>query len=142
MREDFIIIFRSHPRLLKSVRSLVKSYLETLNFSDDRISEIILGLDEACTNCIRHAYRGKKTGSIQLFINLGTSWLEFILRDCGVCPPPQFLSATDSKAIKSGVPKPHGVGLIILKRTFEHVEFKVDSEGRNCLILKTKRPKK
>ncbi len=141
MREDFIIIFRSHPRLLKSVRSLVKSYLESLNFSQDRISEIILGLDEACTNCIRHAYRGKRTGSIQLFISLGNRWLEFILRDCGVCPPPHFLSTTDTKLIKSGVPKPHGVGLIILKRTFEQVEFRVDSEGKNCLILKTKRPK-
>ncbi|MCX8064426.1 MAG: ATP-binding protein [Candidatus Hydrogenedentes bacterium] len=141
MREDFILIFRSHPRLLKSVRSLIKSYLETLNFSEDRISEIVLGLDEACTNCIRHAYKGRRSGSIQLFVNLGNSWLEFVLRDCGVCPPANFLSATDTREIKSGAPKPHGVGLIILKRTFEQVEFKVDREGRNCLILRTKRPK-
>ncbi len=139
MRDDFTITFRSHPKLLKPVRALIRNYLEVAHFSKDKIDDIVLGLDEACTNCIRHAYHGARSGIIQLSARLGTVWLEFELQDCGTCPPPDFLNKEKKSNIKSATIKPHGLGLIILKRVFDEVSFHVNGNGKNCLILRTRR---
>lgn len=141
MRNDFTITFRSHPKLLKPVRALVRNYLETAHFTKERIDDIVLGLDEACTNCIRHAYHGARSGLIQLSARLGTVWLEFELQDCGSCPPENFLKKEKRTPIRPNAIKPHGLGLIILKRTFDEVNFYVNEEGKNCLIMRARRKK-
>ncbi|HOV32277.1 MAG TPA: ATP-binding protein [Candidatus Hydrogenedens sp.] len=142
MHDDFTVVFRSHPKLLKPIRALVRTYLEVANFPREKIEEIVLGLDEACTNSIRHAYHGKRSGMIKLMARLGTVWLEFVLKDYGISPPEDFLNRERGKTIEYGektLIKPHGLGLIIIKRVFEEVYFNVDSDGRNCLILRTRR---
>ncbi len=139
MRDDFSITFRSHPKLLKPVRALVRNYLETAHFSKEKIDDIVLGLDEACTNCIRHAYHGARSGIIQLSARLGTIWLEFELQDCGSCPPKDFLHREKRNDITPTTIKPHGLGLIILKRAFDNVSFHVNENGKNCLILRARR---
>lgn len=139
MRDDFTITFRSHPKLLKPVRALVRNYLEIAHFSKERIDDIILGLDEACTNSIRHAYHGSKSGIIQLSARLGTVWLEFELQDCGACPPKDFLLREKSINVTPANLKPHGLGLIILKRAFDEVSFYVNEKGENCLVLRARR---
>lgn len=139
MRDDFTITFRSHPKLLKPVRALVRNYLEVAHLSKEKIEDIVLGLDEACTNCIRHAYHGARSGIIQLSARLGTVWLEFELQDCGTCPPRDFLDREERKNIEPSMIKPHGLGLIILKRAFDEVRFNVSEDGKNCLILRVRR---
>ncbi len=142
MRDDFTITFRSHPKLLKPVRALVRNYLEAAHFSQEKIDDMVLGLDEACTNCIRHAYHGMRSEFIQLSARLGTVWLEFELQDCGTCPPKDFLNREKSKNIEPASIKPHGLGLIILRRAFDEVSFHVNEDGKNCLILRTRRKKR
>jgi len=142
MRDDFIIIFRSHPKLLSSVRALIINYLKDEKFPKEKIDDIVLGLDEACTNSIRHAYHGTRTGMMQLTVRLGTVWLEFELNNYGDSPPKDFLICKEiefKKMNKQAPIKPHGLGLIIIKRVFEEVYFNVDSDGRNSLILRTRR---
>ncbi|HOK09530.1 MAG TPA: ATP-binding protein [Candidatus Hydrogenedens sp.] len=139
MRDDLKITFRSHPKLLKPIRALIKNYLDVVGFSKDRIDDIVLGLDEACTNCIRHAYHNSRSGIIQLTARLGTVWLEFEIQDCGACPPKNFLDRKEVAPLQPTTIKPHGLGLIILKRAFEEIQFNVDNDGRNCLILRTRR---
>ncbi|HOQ32480.1 MAG TPA: ATP-binding protein [Candidatus Hydrogenedens sp.] len=139
MHDDFTITFRSHPKLLKPVRALVRNYLEMAHFSKERIDDIVLGLDEACTNCIRHAYHGAKSGIIHLSARLGTVWLEFELQDCGNCPPKDFLIREKRNDVTPEKLKPHGLGLIILKRAFDEVSFHVNENGENCLVLRARR---
>ncbi|NIP90019.1 MAG: ATP-binding protein, partial [Gammaproteobacteria bacterium] len=45
----------AHPRLLSTVRGMVRSYLAEAGFARERTDEVVLGVDEACTNAIRHA---------------------------------------------------------------------------------------
>ena len=61
MRDDFTIIFRSNPKLLSSVRAFIINYLKNEKFPEAKIADIVLGLDEACTNTIRHAYQDRKS---------------------------------------------------------------------------------
>ena len=55
------------PRLLGTIRSLVRTYLAEAGFDRERTDEVVLGVDEACTNAIRH---GRVT---QVTIELATA---------------------------------------------------------------------
>ena len=61
--------FTSDPRELGEVRRFVRSFLEECG---EEISAdhdlLVLGLDEACTNVIRHAYQGANGKPIQLHL--------------------------------------------------------------------------
>ncbi|MCX5757731.1 MAG: ATP-binding protein [Candidatus Hydrogenedentes bacterium] len=66
LREDIRIELSSEPRLLCSVRGLIAGYLNTHGFSEDRIREVVLAVDEACANSIRHSYGGEKDQRLTL----------------------------------------------------------------------------
>src|SRR4029450_531798 len=74
--------FTSDPRRLAEVRSCVRSFLNKCGFDECSIELLVLGLDEACTNIIRHAYahNGKP---VRLEMERLRDRVRFVLRDYG-----------------------------------------------------------
>src|SRR5687768_11412641 len=81
MKRD--IEFASHPANLSLVRDFVRQFLRPLDFTDVEKDLIVLGLDEACTNIIRHAYNHEPDRLICLVCELSESGVRFRLRDFG-----------------------------------------------------------
>ena len=50
------IEFSSHTGNLALMRNCVRRFLEAFPFSERQRTLMVLGVDEACTNIIRHAY--------------------------------------------------------------------------------------
>ena len=50
---------------LAEIRRRLAVWLEPIGVSDAGIADIVLVVNEACTNCIEHAYRGIAPGSIR-----------------------------------------------------------------------------
>ena len=48
--------FSSHTGNLALMRNCVRQFLEAFPFSERQRTLMVLGVDEACTNIIRHAY--------------------------------------------------------------------------------------
>ena len=53
---DLRVTVRSDPKLLTSIRSLVRGWVESWDIDDKTANDVVLAVDEACTNAIRHAY--------------------------------------------------------------------------------------
>jgi len=53
---------RSNPETLCAVRARWRSSRSGLGFSEPECRAVVLGVDEALTNIIRHAYAGTPTG--------------------------------------------------------------------------------
>ena len=51
------IEFSSHTANLALMRSFVRNFLDAYPFSEKERMLMVLGVDEACTNIIRHAYQ-------------------------------------------------------------------------------------
>ena len=84
---DILIEFRSDPALLKPVRHLVRAYLDSLGLSADRRDDVVLAVDEACANAIRHSYQGDNDRPIELSFTQDSSGVTIVLRDEGLPPP-------------------------------------------------------
>ena len=71
-------------RLLPRTRNAVAGYLEDVGAEPDERADVVLALDEACANVIRHAFPHGATGTIRLRAEIGADAVTVQVEDDGV----------------------------------------------------------
>ena len=79
----FQIEVPSDPACLRIVRSSVESLCEMAGMNEDDSCKVVLAVDEACTNIIRHSYEGKNDKPIICEGKIENGILHIMLRDYG-----------------------------------------------------------
>ena len=133
---------RSNAEVLCVVRSATARLAELLGFSDSDSHLIILAVDEALTNIIRHAYKGERERCIEVTFRLLSKTedsvpqraLEIVLLDDGVPVDPERLRPRPLKEVPIDELKPGGLGLHFIRKNMDLVEF-LRRDGRNLLRL-------
>jgi len=102
---------------LAEIRHQLAIWLEPIGVSDTGIADIVLVVNEACTNCIEHAYHGTAPGSIRVEANNDGGQIVVDIADHGVwrTPPSQ--------------PSTRGRGLPIMRAVSAGVDVKSSQEG-------------
>jgi anti-sigma regulatory factor (Ser/Thr protein kinase) len=121
---DLHVTVRSDPKLLASVRSLVRSWVESWDVGKKTTDDVVLAIDEACTNAIRHAYEGRCDGSVELTLHAEPEYLEFQVRSADI----------DDL-------QPGGLGIQLIHEVFDEVDFCPGESGGNCVTMKLRRSK-
>ena len=127
------ICFSSDTRHLAKVRGEARAFLGKNGFDDCATELMVLALDEACTNVIRHAYAGE-CRPVRLEMTALRGLVRFVLRDYG--------RSCDPKKIKSRALddiRPGGLGVHIIRQAFDKVTYSPQARGTR-LILEKKRP--
>jgi len=141
MDRDLKIEVRSDPRLLGSIRSLVRKWVESWEVDTTKAGEVVLAVDEACANAIRHAYQGRADGRVELTLHAEPGHLEFQVSDRGVPCPPECTTRRTPEYPTADEVEPGGLGIQLIYRVFDEVEFCPGEDGGNCVIMKLKRVK-
>jgi anti-sigma regulatory factor (Ser/Thr protein kinase) len=125
------IEFASHPANLSSVRKLVRQFALDARMPREQVELIVLGVDEACANIIRHVY-GEETRLIGLSCEQLETAVRFRLRDYGngTCEP----STWCGRALESI--QPGGLGLHLIRTAFDHVDFRPKRNGMELVLTK------
>ncbi len=143
MKQDFMLEIASDPRLLRVVRDLVRSYLIEAGFASERVDEVVLGVDEACTNAIRHSCAGNPDDTFRITFRTTIDWLEIQLEDSGEPAPPESLVRADRPSPQSASDlRPGGLGVHLIHEVFDQVEFCPGATQGNCVTMKLKLPKR
>ena len=128
---------RSDPEMLCVVRGALSQLGEKLGLKESDCRAVVLAVDEALTNIIRHAYGGSTDKPIAaMFRRIQAAQsgnmqdaLEIVLEDQG---------ATVNRSRLCGRPleqvKPGGLGLHFIRQSMDKVEF-CRRKGRNQLRL-------
>ena len=141
-QDDIHIDLVSDPRLLASVRGLLRTYLLNEGFSGDRAGEIVLAVDEACTNAMRHSYGGKTEGRLRLTVRQHDGAIEFILKDKGVPVVPEKCARKELAAPDASSLTPGGLGVQLMYTVFDDVTFRPGKKTGNRVVMRLKRPVK
>ncbi len=141
MNRDIGIEIAANPELLSAVRGLVRSYVGSFGFNKDKIDEVVLAIDEACANSIRHAYGGPCNSCYSLSMSSSNGWIEFELSDNGQPAPKERiqLKSTDGPLSLDAI-TPGGLGLQFIYGVFDNVEFIPGATQGNRVTMKLKRP--
>jgi sigma-B regulation protein RsbU (phosphoserine phosphatase) len=117
---------------LKHIRHQVMAVVEAVGFDAKCCQEIILSLDEAVTNIIRHAYKDVTDGEIELEIKKQNKTLVFYLRDFA---PEVYDSSIKPRDLSN--PLPGQMGINFIDSVMDSWEFATPKDGYgNLLIMK------
>jgi len=118
------------PSCLCIVRSAVQKAAEITGFAQSEVDAIILAMEEALANIIRHGYGGPCKQPIVIKLKKippgkqESGGLEIIIRDFGQQVDPREIKSRDLDDIKPG-----GLGVHIIKSAMDQVEYSCPADG-------------
>ena len=129
------ICFSSDTCQLADVRKGVRAFLAGNGFDDCATELMVLALDEACTNVIRHAYAHERK-PVRLEMTSLRRMVRFVLRDYGrKCDPAKI----KSRALEDI--RPGGLGVHIIKQAFDTVTYSPQAKGTRLVLEKIRPPR-
>lgn len=112
----------AHPVYLSVVRGAVRKVVELFGLSEDDGDEVILALEEALANVIRHGYGGPCCKPIVIRLDraetAGQEGLEVVVRDCARPVDPETIRSRDLEDVRPG-----GLGVHIIRSVMDEVEY-------------------
>jgi len=118
-------------RYLAMIRAFVAEVAASGGFDEQFGREAALGLCEAVSNVIRHCYCGN-CGTVSIRCLLAPDRLAIRLRDYRPKPDPEKLHGRDLDDVRPG-----GLGLHIIRRTMDQVDFDLSPpEGTELRMVK------
>jgi anti-sigma regulatory factor (Ser/Thr protein kinase) len=137
---DIRIEVLSKPQLLKPIRELLRSYVAGCGYPGETAEMVVLAVDEACANAIRHAYRGCCDEQFEILLRSDAEGVEITLTDRGRPAPAERIAPRDVAPPDPATVKPGGLGLRLIYEVFDEVEFRPGEECGNRVTMKLKRP--
>ncbi len=123
--------FSSHTANLALLRKFVRDFLKNYPFSEKERMLMVLGVDEACTNVIRYAYRLRDDQLISLQMEGLRKCVRMRLRDYGEKALPHQMKGRSHNLIKPG-----GLGLYLIRNAFDQVDYIHKRRGTELVLTK------
>ena len=130
MKDSVTLTIPSHPKYLSAVRSLTGKICGTCGMADAETEDVKLAVDEACSNVIKHAYKGDTTNKIVVKFRESKKGFEVIIEDSGLKADPGCVKGRDLDDVRPG-----GLGIHLIKRAFDVFEFDENKKKGNRLRL-------
>lgn len=141
-QNEIVLEVSADPRLLSTVRAMVRSYLAEVGFDRGRADEVVLGVDEACTNAIRHGCKGCETQFFSIAFRSDEEWIEIQIQDSGD-PVPSDVFARRDRVEPGSIDdiQPGGLGVYLIYEVFDEVSFCPGQDEGNCVTMRLRRPR-
>lgn len=127
-------LFRALAKELCETRSAVRNSLTQCGYRSTTIEDIVLAIDEACQNIIRHAYRGETDEEILLQIVRDGDALVISLRDYAPEVSSDCMKPRDLEDIRPG-----GLGCHLIQQVMDEVSVGRPPEGPGNILRMVKR---
>ncbi|MEO5337515.1 MAG: SpoIIE family protein phosphatase [Magnetospirillum sp. WYHS-4] len=123
--------FPARPDRLKLVRSAVSEAARICGMGDETVLDVVLAVDEACQNVIRHAYKNSGEGLVALEIHRTADEMTILLRDYAEPVDVSKIKPRDLDDIRPG-----GLGTHFIREVMDSVEFlPTPPDGGNLLRM-------
>jgi sigma-B regulation protein RsbU (phosphoserine phosphatase) len=123
--------FPARPDALSAMRHRLDEVLLACGAGVEQRQTLVLALDEAASNIIRHAYGGPCDGTIHLGVWQDGDELRFELHDDAPCIDPQRVRPRDL-----GECRPGGLGVNIIDAAMDSWSLQPEPGGGNRLLMR------
>jgi len=130
------LVIKSKTENLSTIREFVSENANDAGLSKEEIDDIILAVDEACTNIIKHAYKSFPDGEIIIAIDYTKKKFTIKLIDHGTSFNPDLIPEPDLQKYYRQR-RVGGLGLYLMKTLMDDVQY-VSIPGKYNQVLLTK----
>ena len=124
----------STPSHLPVVRAATEKICELVGFGEDTVGNIVLSVDEAMTNVIKHAYDGANDKPIEVelepFESGDVAGVRIRLRDFG-----EYVDRSKIKSRDLSDVRPGGLGVHIMNECMDSVDYTPANGGGTTLTM-------
>ena len=124
----------AQPESLRAVREAAANSLRAVGLPPEVVERLVLALDEACANVIRHGYHGVTGGLMELALERRGKELVFLLRDYA-----DAVSPSRMRPKRPSRKRPGGLGLHFIDTIMDHWEHRKPADGRGNLLVMSKK---
>ncbi|GAA5032502.1 hypothetical protein GCM10011506_23720 [Marivirga lumbricoides] len=120
---------------LKDIRDFVEEKLKPHTDDELIINQLVLAVDEICANLIIHSNSCNPAEEINLQVRVDTNGVTFKITDKGKqfnfkdYKEPSIQEVVETK-------KKGGIGLLLVKRIMDRVEFSSKEQSNTCILYK------
>jgi anti-sigma regulatory factor (Ser/Thr protein kinase) len=138
MASEFKLSVNSDMASLTTISEFIHSAARELGLDDDQTFAVHVAVDEACCNIIEHGYSGRMDGTIDIICRLSGNNVVVTIRDTA---PPFDPEAVPEPNVSAPLEEcaGSGLGLFLMKKLMDSVEFEFDAVRGNLLIMRKKR---
>ena len=131
------LIIKSKTENLSIIRDFISSKAANAGIQNEEIENIMLAVDEACTNIIKHAYHSDPDGKIIVKVEYNSTNFKVIIEDYGITFNPDNVPVPDLRKYHKDK-KVGGLGMYLMKALMDEVKY-VSVPGKcNRVILSKK----
>ncbi len=124
----------SRPDRLKLVRSAVSQAAAYCDCSDEMVRDVVIAVDEALQNVIRHGYSNRADGEIKVTINRTVDNFLVFIRDYADTVNVEQVQPRNLDDVRPG-----GLGTHFIREVMDEVTFLPPPDGRGNLLKLVKR---
>ncbi|MDZ4711210.1 MAG: ATP-binding protein [bacterium] len=128
------ILFTSSTKNLSLLRDFIEAKAIAFGFDDSTINQIVLSVDEACTNIIKHAHKYDEKEMIEVETKPEKGQFKIIMKYKGNGFNPNDIHNPDMKDYFNDF-KVGGLGVPIMKKFMSKIEFVHMNSDYNYLTL-------
>lgn len=121
----------SDPRYLPVIRGTMSSLAAVIGWDEPQCRAIVLAVDEALANVIRHAYHSRPDGVMELEFRESADGLEITLLDNGDAPDRSKICAREIDCDQAG-----GLGTHIIREVMDTVSYEECPLGNRFVAIK------
>lgn len=128
------LIVKSSTDNLAQIRDFTKQAADECGCSEETAGKIVLAVDEACTNIIKHAYNFSPNGKICCNIKYDNTKFLVSITDDGLhfdpnnVPEPDIVEYYKQKKVG-------GLGIYLIKKLMDEVIYSTKSGNKNEVVL-------
>lgn len=126
----------SQTKRLSDVREFISALAKEHGFGDDDINKISIAVDEACTNIIKHGYNYSPDNKIDVSVVRTGNNFEITITDSGKQFDPKAIQTPDMNDYFQHY-RHGGLGVYLMKRIMDKVEFNLQSDKNVLRMTKT-----
>jgi len=131
------LLVKSRTENLTAVREFISSTVEEVKIPPDIAGDIVLAVDEACTNIIKHAYKYSPEGNIKIKLTYSDKKIVVEITDHGASFHPDAVPKPDLKKYFEEK-RVGGLGMYLMKSLMDDIHYK-SIPGKFNQVLLTKK---
>jgi serine/threonine-protein kinase RsbW len=121
------LVVYAEPAAVPIVRHSLREWLETLAWPEPDLDDVLIAVNEACTNAIEHAYPPENLGYVTIDGNLGRvgdeRYVTVIVRDRG-----QWRPAPEEPGFR-------GYGITVMRGCMHTVNIEPNPDGTSLTLI-------
>lgn len=131
---DIELCVLSQPRYLCVVRAVVQTAIERYGFPEEQSARVMLAVDEAVTNVMRHGYDGAEDQPIWVKVRPtdlnDREGFTIVIEDRAKQVDPDTIRGRDLADVRPG-----GLGVHIIRQVMDQVEYTRRKQGGMRLVM-------